>query len=251
MQRVVNFSGGVCSYLAAKRVVEKFGPAGVTLLFANTKMEDEDLYRFNDAVIARLGVEFVELTDGRTPWDVFFDKRFLGNSRVDPCSLHLKRNLLDQWHRMYCEVDNTTIYVGLNWDEVHRFDRFQNRMQPWVVDAPMMWKPWLNKREMIEETQADGIEPPRLYAMGFAHNNCGGFCIKAGQASFRLLLEKMPERYAYHEQKEQEFRETLGQDVAILRDRQGGESRPLTLKELRERAEFDPHDIGGCGCAID
>ena len=88
--------------------------------------------------------------------------------------------------------------------------------------------------------------------MGFPHNNCGGFCVKAGQAHFKHLLEQMPERYAYHENKEQELRSYLDKDVAILRDRRGGTTKPLTLKDLRLRlvndGEVDPYDWGGCGC---
>ena len=89
--------------------------------------------------------------------------------------------------------------------------------------------------------------------MGFEHNNCGGFCVKAGQAQFERLLKMMPERYAYHEAKEQELREYLDKDVAIMRDRSGGKSRPLTMREFRERLEadptlFDPSEWGSCSC---
>jgi hypothetical protein len=60
----------------------------------------------------------------------------------------------------------------------------------------------------------------------------------------------MPERYAYHERKEQEFREKFGWDVSFLRSRIGGESKPLTLRILRETADqqTDLFDWGGCGC---
>jgi hypothetical protein len=66
----------------------------------------------------------------------------------------------------------------------------------------------------------------------------------------------MPERFAVWEEREQEMREFLGKDVAILRDRSNKQSRPLTLRELRERHEanssdIDPDDIGGCGCFVD
>jgi hypothetical protein len=41
----------------------------------------------------------------------------------------------------------------------------------------------------------------------------------------------------------------------VMRDRRGGQSRPMTMKEFRERIEagavHDRHDWGGCGCAID
>ena len=88
--------------------------------------------------------------------------------------------------------------------------------------------------------------------MGFPHNNCGGFCIKGGHSSFALLLKQMPDRYAFHEQKEREFRERTGKNVSILRDRSNGETKPLTLQELRERIEsgnsVSAFDWGSCSC---
>lgn len=54
----------------------------------------------------------------------------------------------------------------------------------------------------------------------------------------------------------QRMRATLGKDVSILRDRTGGETRPLTLAALRLRVEQQPDqldlfDEGGCGCFTD
>lgn len=46
MKHVVFFSGGACSYCTAKRVIENVGKENVVLLFTDTKIEDEDLYRF-------------------------------------------------------------------------------------------------------------------------------------------------------------------------------------------------------------
>lgn len=52
-----------------------------------------------------------------------------------------------------------------------------------------------------------------------------------------------------------ELREFLGSDVAILRDRSGGKSVPLTLTRFRECIDsqpdlFDDFDFGGCGCFV-
>ena len=48
MQHVVMFSGGAGSWMTAKRVAEKHGTDNLILLFADTLIEDEDLYRFLD-----------------------------------------------------------------------------------------------------------------------------------------------------------------------------------------------------------
>ena len=113
----------------------------------------------------------------------------------------------------------------------------------------------MEKDRMLEWLDREGIAPPRLYKLGFHHNNCGGFCVKAGQAQFALLLRTMPERYKFHEDNEERLRTLLNFRHTILRDHIGNKTRPLSLKQFRERIEaqgtFDKFDWGGCGCAID
>lgn len=252
MQHVVMFSGGIGSWAAAKRVAAKHGTANLILLFADTLMEDEDLYRFIAEASANVGAELVCVQEGRNPWQIFRDERFLGNSRADPCSKILKRRLLRRWLEDNLDSRNSIVYLGIDWTEQHRFDAARERWFPWMCEAPLCEPPLKVKTELLEDLKAEGVQPPRLYELGFPHNNCGGFCIKAGQAHFKLLLEVMPERYAWHERQEQQLAAYLDKNVAILRDRTGGRTRPLTLKELRERIEcggaIDTHEWGGCGC---
>lgn len=251
-KHVVMFSGGIGSWATAKRVVEKYGASGVELLFADTKTEDEDLYRFIDDAAANLSVPLITVAEGRDIWEVFFDKRFLGNSRVDPCSRILKRELLREHIDSTYDPETDVVYIGIGWDEKHRFVKAQRYWEPWTVKAPMTDPPYLGRQDVLAMAEGEGLKPPRLYSLGFAHNNCGGFCVKAGQAQFALLLRTMPERYAYHEGREQELRDYLDKDVAVLTETVKGSKRPLTLREFRERIEaqgtFDELDWGGCGC---
>ena len=251
-KHVVMFSGGAGSWMAAKRVVQEHGTESIVLLFADTMMEDDDLYRFLIESSRNVGGELVQVADGRTPWEVFFDVRFLGNTRIDPCSRILKRELLREWVEKNCDPSDTVVYLGYDWTEEHRYEAAKPHWQPCTLEAPLCDEPYLTKADVVVALDREGIERPRLYAMGFPHNNCGGFCVKAGQAHFKLLLEVMPERYAYHERKEQELREHLGKDVSILRDRRGGPVRPMTLQEFRENLEAggqcDMFEWGGCGC---
>lgn len=253
LAHVVMFSGGIGSWCAAKRVREANPDADVVALFADTKMEDEDLYRFVQQGAKALSLRLVTVSDGRTPWEVFRDERFLGNSRVDPCSRILKREITHGWLFGNYDPREVLVYVGIDWSESHRYERIRDRWASagWTYLAPMCNPPYLTKHQMLDEAKAMGVDAPRLYSMGFSHNNCGGFCVKAGQAHFENLLRQMPERYRWHEAQEEEIRAELG-DVAIMRDRTGGVSRPLTMREFRERLEgqrsFDPLDWGGCGC---
>jgi hypothetical protein len=263
VKHVVMFSGGIGSWMAARRVVEQHGTKDVTLLFTDTLIEDHDLYRFLDEAAEDVGAPLVRIAEGRTPWQVFRDERFLGNSRIDPCSKILKRQLGDKWLTENCDPADTTVYVGVDWSEIHRFEGQGDRAglkarkleQGWRYEAPLTEPPYLTKEEMIAALVKRGIRPPRLYALGFSHNNCGGWCVKAGKGHYARLLEKLPDVYAFHEAQERDFREFIGKDVAILRNADGS---PLTLEAFRRLVQgtgcgslfFDPNDLGGCGCFV-
>lgn len=253
MKHEVSISGGVPSFLAAMRVKERFGSDDVYNLFADTRWEDEDLYRFLADAERVLEMPIHRISDGRTPFQVFRDERFLGNSRLDPCSKILKRTLLDRDRRSRNPDMDFTLYLGLDWTEQHRLEKMQARM-PYPVEAPMCWPPYLTKTQMFDECERLGVRIPRLYRLGFAHNNCGGRCVKAGQAQWALLLRELPERYLGAEEEEQGMIDLLG-DVSILRDRRGGKSTTLSLRKFRQRlideGEYDRFDWGGCGCAVD
>jgi hypothetical protein len=251
MKHVVMFSGGTGSWATAKRVAEEHGTDNLILLFADTLMEDEDLYRFLDEAHKDVGGELVRISTGLNPWEVFYKRRFLGNSRLDPCSEFLKRIPLRKWLTENCDPAETTVYIGIDWTEEHRYIKAQKYWAPWNCLAPLIEPPLMDKPTQLRALEAAGIKQPRLYTMGFSHNNCGGFCVKAGQGHFRILMKHLPERYKFHEEQEQKFREFIGKDVAILRKTKGPhKGDPLTLRELRvmEERQVDMFDLGGCGC---
>lgn len=252
MNHVVMFSGGLGSWLAAKRVRDTFGAlVDLTLLFADTLIEDADTYRFIEEAAANVGGELVTVKDGRDIWQVFKDDRFLGNSRLANCSKYLKQKPCREW--LDANMPDATVYVGIDWSEIHRLPAIEKGWAPYLVVAPMTEPPLMDKAAMIAACQAEGMEIPRLYRAGFPHNNCGGGCVRAGQAQFELLLRENPALFAEWEANEADLREYLDADVSILRDRTGGKSTPLTLQRFREGIEaqtllFDPNDFGGCGC---
>ena len=185
---------------------------------------------------------------------MFRDVRFIGNTRVDPCSRVLKREPTRKWLDENCDPLTTLIHIGFMWDEQHRLDRARPHWEPWTIESLLCSEGYHPmKDELIESLDRRGILPPRLYGRGYAHNNCGGFCVKAGQGHFAHLLKDNPALYAQHEAEEEALRKHLGSDVSILRDRRHGTLRPLTMRELRERIETTPEqvdmfDIGGCSC---
>lgn len=274
MKCVVFFSGGIMSWAAAKRATAKYGPENTTLLFTDTLIEDEDLYRFLDEAAANVGAPMVKIAEGRTPWEVFRDEQTIGNTRRDPCSKILKRNLGLKWLRENCDPSTTVLVFGIHIEEDHRLEFYDDKKQEWRgvrpryqrlgwphVEAPMCERPWMTSRMVHDWLAAEGIRRPRLYDLGFAHNNCGGFCVKAGEGHFFNLLHQMPARFAAHEAEEEAFnarrpgkrRQTVLAPERII---DGKRTRvPMSLKEFREAVESDPQislfDIGGCGCFLE
>jgi hypothetical protein len=82
--RIVQFSGGIGSWATAMRVAARHGTSDLVLLTADVRTEDPDLWRFVAEATTHLGITPVVVADGRTPWELFADVRYIGNSRVAP-----------------------------------------------------------------------------------------------------------------------------------------------------------------------
>lgn len=210
--------------------------------------------------------ELIWLTEGRDPWEIYRDERFLGNSNKDPCSKFGKRRPLDRWRKTNCDPASSIFYVGIGEHEAHRYDdgkgygiRPRMAKAGWDYRAPLGAATAANGLNPLISLDAEGIRRPRLYARGYIHNNCGGFCCKAGHAHYLLRLREDPERFAYDAAMEEKIRAFLGADVSMLTDRAGdGEKKMLTLLRFRERVRAQPQlDLlyqagdSGCGCMLD
>ena len=151
-------------------------------------------------------------------------------------------------------VNGGDLHVVLGMDDIEDCDRINRAKaywKPYIVEFPLTRKPLMFKEYIAADLAKLGVPQPRLYDMGFAHNNCGGFCVKAGQAQFRQLLELRPESYAYHEEKEKELQVFLGRPVTVLTETVNGEKRNLSMQALRERiqAGLETEQDSGEACA--
>jgi len=245
----ISFSGGLGSGISALIAHER--GLDFNLIFADTLIEDEDLYRFNDDIARACGKEIVHLVDGRTPWDVFIDKRWIGNTRTAHCSTELKTKQVQKWLEENASPDDPLV-LGMDWSEMDRIERAQENWDRPVVSLLNDYK--VDRAEYDLILNRYGIKKPRLYGMGYLHNNCGGMCVKAGLVQMERLYRTMPGRYAYHEQKMAEAMGAIGDTAKpFLRQTQDGEVKYLTLREFREQLEagsmeLPMFDAEGCGC---
>lgn len=243
MTEIHSVSGGLAS--AANAILAARAGVPYVMVFADTTIEDDDLHRFLYDLETYLGQPIIRLKDGRDPWDVFVDVQFIGNSQTAHCSKFLKTAQVKKFADAVCRPDDPII-LGMYPGDVERI--------------------------VVQEA---GIKKPRIYEMGFPHNNCGGMCVRAGQGQFARLLDLRPALYARQEQRNEYARKAIEAKTAVriangtyrgknekgsaggfIRVTRNGETEYLHMKEFREHVqsgELIParYEMGGCGCFVD
>jgi hypothetical protein len=236
---VVSISTGLSSALVADRVIDRYGDdpdAKIRLVFMDTLIEDDDNYRFLSDCRRRWRRSVARLVEGRNPYQVFSDKKIIPNTLRAPCTAALK---IEPFVRFVQRLPGPkTIHIGYDFRETHRIPDTKAAYEAmgWAVDFPLLWKPY-EFRDYSVVVREWGIEPPRMYAMGYSHANCGGTCVKQGMRDWIRTLIYFPERFAAAEAWEQAMRTGRRANYSILKDRRGGQVRPYTLRQLREDYE--------------
>jgi hypothetical protein len=241
MKHIVSFSTGLSSAITSVRVLEKYPDA--ELVFMDTQFEDEDNYRFMDDFENKFGVKITRIIKGRNPYEIYKSENMIPNSRISSCT----RKLKIEPFRKYLKAINgeIIIYIGYDYSEVHRCEATTKNYGElgYAVDYPLLWKP-LEHRRYSDVVRSDwGIEPPRMYQLGYTHANCGGRCVKQGQGDWIRTLINFPPRFHEIEEWERDMRKNdTNKDYAILKHQTPEGTKPLTLEELRTRYEREHND---------
>jgi hypothetical protein len=210
------FSGGKSSFSVAAYVKEHFPNDNIVLYFNDTLWEDEDLYRFTHEASDKLELPMLTHSRGFTPIQLFVIQTFMGNNRVGTCSRYLKQKVagdffrhgkvprIEKWYnKQYLKNEDFTtkpiLYFGIGFEEMHRAGPIIKNWKPFEVEFPLI-EHIIDNNKVLESFN---IRQPRMYDLQFAHNNCAGRCVKAGQGHFLNLLRK--DSALFQEFKEQEI----------------------------------------------
>jgi len=95
-----------------------------------------------------------------------------------PCTLELKKIARQQW-----EAENDVDYhvLGFTYDERKRHERFVMTERDNVL--PLLINAKITKQDCIEILQAEGIQIPEMYRLGYPNANCIG-CVKATSPTY-------------------------------------------------------------------
>lgn len=147
-----------------------------------------------------IGIEITERLDGRTPEEMFYDYRYLGNSRLAKCSEELKVRQTLFFLEELRDVHNLEpiLYIGIGPHETHRVDNstefYTHRpIEPIEIRFPMIdtFREVIDVKTIIEKEW--GISLPRMYALGFSHANCAGRCVRGSFQHYAQLSQVWPD----------------------------------------------------------
>ncbi len=186
---VVWFSSGAASAVAAKMTIQRYGDSCHIRVVNNPiKEEDSDNLRFLKDVEKWLGVEIEFAINSKYPncsAVEIWDKGFMSSIHGAICTLQLKKTARYQF-----EADNDIDFhvLGFTSEEERRFISFRDNERsntlPVLIDAN------LTKADCYKILQDAGIDPPRIYKLGYPNANCIG-CVKATSPTYWNHVRKM------------------------------------------------------------
>lgn len=229
---IVPVSGGLASAYCLKLCLEENHHDEVIPYFNDVKWEHESLYEFLDGLEKLFGVKIYRDSDGRNPEELFYDNGALANDRMPFCSRILKNEMLKTFYKNGDEIN-----FGISKNESRRKVRIKNA---WDLIQHKTGKVCTVRFPLIlYDVQAEQIKAffkknlfiPKLYELGFDHNNCSGGCVRQGKKQWVHLLKTLPEVYAERERVEIEFNEWKGgTNFTFMKN--------LSLTELRKKVEL-------------
>jgi len=225
VQKIITISGGLTSAYVAKLVLAT--DENAELVFTDTGWEDADLFRFLHELetLFKKKITFLKHKKYNNPEELFNAQGMLGSNRVPTCSRVLKVEVLQDYLKE--KYDNKCIvYFGIDYSEKHRAERIKFQYDKLGIETrfPLIEsKDFFIKDKITSWLNANNIDIPRMYKLGYLHNNCSGGCVRAGKKSWLHLLKTNSTVYAERERLESSFK---GGKYTFMKE--------LSLKELRE-----------------
>lgn len=182
------FSCGAASAVAAKLTIEKYPKAIVRVLNNPVIEEDEDNLRFLRDVEKWIGTPIERVVNSKYPnasaREVWAQRAFMSGPTGAPCTIELKKAARQEWER-----NNPMDWhvLGFTVEERKRHARFilteRSNLLPVLISAKM------TKQDCLDVVLAAGIQPPRIYDLGYPNANCIG-CVKATSATYWSLVRE-------------------------------------------------------------
>ena len=223
---VCRFSCGAASAVSTKLVLAQYGAThDVQIINAFVAQEHDDNRRFLADCERWFGRPVTVMRNEKynaSTIEVFRARRWIKGRRGAPCSLELKRELLDTFNN----PSDVSVF-GFTIEEVDRFVDFKDRNPHMQAIAPLI-QHRLTKSDCKAMVARAGIELPAMYRLGYRNANCIG-CVKGGEGYFRAIREDFPAEF----EELAAVQESIGPGASFLRFRSGPrKEQRMSLREL-------------------
>jgi len=213
MKRIMCYSGGVESAVAAIEVARRYGTEDMILLNHDFDQEVEaaDIKQYKHDIADYLGLSVTDCSARETestldPIDACVRARaFKVGLGTELCTHRLKTFPFSKWLKENVSPDDCVIYYGFTTAEQNRINRKggeTNVTAGYTVDYPLLWK-----ERTIYDTAEIGIQKPEHYKI-WKHGNCFG-CLKAGWQHWYCVYVHCPNRW----NKAKEAEESIGYSI--------------------------------------
>jgi len=190
MQRaIVWFSCGGASAIASKLAIKKYN--NLEVVYCDTGGEHESNKRFLKDVEKWIGKDITILKSSKynSHFEVFRKTKYLQGVRGARCTTELKKKLRLEFQR----PDDIHIF-GYTVEEKKRAEKFENYNPELFVDWILIEK-GITKENCLGMLWQSGIKLPKMYDLGYNHNNCIG-CVKGGMGYWNKIRMDFPEHFA-------------------------------------------------------
>lgn len=182
------FSCGAASAVATKLVPNSMP------VYCETGAEHPDNARFMSDCEKWFGREVTRIKSDEyaDTWDVWEKRKYLSGINGAPCTVELKVG-----PRLAFQRPSDIHVFGYTADgsDVARAKRLRHNYPELMILTPLIEK-GLNKAACVAMVARAGIEPPPMYALGFANNNCIP-CVKAQSPNYWALVRReFPDQFS-------------------------------------------------------
>ncbi len=234
---VCQFSCGAASAVATKLTLAQYGATrDVQIINAFVQEEHADNRRFLADCEKWFGRAVTVLRDekyGASIIEVFRIKQYMKGQHGAPCSLALKRNVLDAWKR-----PDDVMVIGFTEEEADRLEGLRIRLDGTEIIAPLIER-GLSKADCLAMVERAGIVLPMMYRLGYNNANCVG-CIKGGEGYFNKVRRDFPAEF----EKLCQAQEAIGVGAYLFRDRKTGER--YSLRDLPPNKGRHSESVPSC-----
>tara|TARA_Y100001963_G_scaffold142818_1_gene212892 strand:- start:394 stop:1137 length:744 start_codon:yes stop_codon:yes gene_type:complete len=229
---VVWFSCGAASAVAGKLAVKKY--KNCEIVYCDTGGEHESNKKFLKDCEKWIGKNITILKNEKYEdhFDVFLKTRYLNGIKGARCTTELKKNL-----RIKYQKPNDIHIFGYTLEEKNRAEKFENNNPELFVDWILI-ENGVSKENCLGVLWQSGIKLPKMYKLGYNHNNCIG-CCKGGMGYWNKIRKDFSEYFDKMANIEREIGHSLFRDKKT--------NKRIWLDELPEDAgNFKTEPVINC-----